>query len=292
MLGLLLVITACKKYNNQNFTYVPTLTTSNVTSLTQTTAQSGGIIVGTGGAIITSSGVCWSTNPNPTLDLTTKTINTNNNTGSFTSNLTGLTLNTTYYIRAYAKNSVGIGYGNQVSFTTPTYIIGQSYGGGIVFYIDNTGLHGLIAAATDQNKLSDQTTWNYNNINLITNAISLTNGSANTTLIINTQGNSGSYAALLSKIYNGGGFNDWFLPSTNQLQTLFSAESALQTIASDNNKVDSFSASFSGGAYWSSTVASQDGAFVVSFQSGLSQVFSKSANNSSGYALVRSIRAF
>jgi hypothetical protein len=285
-----LIISGCKKDSTQNFTYVPTLTTANVTSLTQTTAQSGGDIVGDGGSTIISSGVCWDTNPNPTINLTTKTVNANNNTGNFVSNLSGLTINTTYYLRAYANNSVGTGYGNQVTFTTPTYLIGQSYGGGVIFYIDNTGIHGLIAAATDQNKITDQTTWNYNNIDLVTNAISLTNGSNNTQLIINVQGNSGNYAALIAKNYNGGGFNDWFLPSVNQLQTLFSAVATLQPSSYNVNSNAIFYASF-GGIYWSSSEASKDGAYVVGF-TGQSQVFSKSANNSSGYALVRTIRAF
>jgi len=284
--------TSCKKESTKTFTYIPELTTANVTSITQTTALSGGNILGNGGSSIISSGLCWSTSPNPTVDLSTKTANVNNNTGNFTSSLTGLTLNTTYYVRAYANNSVGTGYGNQVSFVTPTYVIGQSYGGGRIFYVDSTGQHGLIAAATDQDKITDQTTWNYNNVYLITNATSLTNGSANTQLIINAQGNSGSYAALLAKNYKGGGFNDWFLPSVNQLQTLFTYVS---TLTPTNDVVTNdviFYASFTGGYYWSSTETSPSNAFVVSFANGQSANFLKSAGNNTGYALVRSVRAF
>jgi uncharacterized protein (TIGR02145 family) len=96
---------------------IPTLTTTAVTAITQTTATSGGNITSDGGASVTARGVCWSTSVNPTISLSTKTTD-GSGTGSFTSSLTGLTANTTYYVRAYATNSVGTAYGTQVSFTT------------------------------------------------------------------------------------------------------------------------------------------------------------------------------
>ena len=56
--------------------------------------------------------------------------------GSYTSNLTGLTSNTTYYVRAYATNIAGTGYGNELSFTTtPGFAIGDTYQGGIIAYL-------------------------------------------------------------------------------------------------------------------------------------------------------------
>jgi uncharacterized protein (TIGR02145 family) len=96
---------------------LPTLTTTVSSSITQTTAISGGTISNDGGAAINARGICWSTNPNPTIALSTKT-NDGAGTGTFTSNLIGLTANTIYYIRAYATNSVGTAYGNQLNFTT------------------------------------------------------------------------------------------------------------------------------------------------------------------------------
>ncbi|RPH33344.1 MAG: hypothetical protein EHM93_05180 [Bacteroidales bacterium] len=95
---------------------LPTLTTSAVSSISQVSATCGGIITSDGGATIIARGICWSTNQNPTnLDYTT-TDGAGN--GIFISNLTILTANTTYYVRAYATNSVGIAFGNQISFTT------------------------------------------------------------------------------------------------------------------------------------------------------------------------------
>jgi uncharacterized protein (TIGR02145 family) len=97
----------------------PQLTTTNVGSITSNTASSGGNISTDGGADITARGICWSTSQNPTITLVTKTSN-GSGIGSFSSNLTGLTANTTYYIRAYATNSSGTFYGNQISFKSGT----------------------------------------------------------------------------------------------------------------------------------------------------------------------------
>jgi len=94
----------------------PTVSTSSVTNITQTTATSGGNVTSDGGSSVTARGVCWSASPNPTLINSHTTIGTG--TGQFTSNLTGLTPNTLYYVRAYAINSVGTAYGNDNSFTT------------------------------------------------------------------------------------------------------------------------------------------------------------------------------
>ncbi|MCF8317286.1 MAG: hypothetical protein K9I02_00945 [Haliscomenobacter sp.] len=96
---------------------IPTLTTSAITAITTTSATSGGNITSEGGASITSRGVVWSTSTNPTITLTTKTSD-GTGTGSFTSLLTNLTPKTTYYVRAYATNSAGTGYGNEITFTT------------------------------------------------------------------------------------------------------------------------------------------------------------------------------
>ncbi len=92
------------------------LTTDNITSITSTSAVSGGNITNDGGSPITARGVCWSTLQNPTIADNKTSDGTG--TGSFTSNITGLTPSITYYVRAYATNSIGTNYGNDVSFTT------------------------------------------------------------------------------------------------------------------------------------------------------------------------------
>jgi len=95
---------------------LPTVTTTSVSDITENSAQSGGNITDNGGALVTARGVCWSTSQNPTTANDT-TLN-GNGIGNFTSSLSELTQDTTYYVRAYATNNVGTAYGNEVSFTT------------------------------------------------------------------------------------------------------------------------------------------------------------------------------
>jgi hypothetical protein len=94
---------------------LPILTTVDISKITKTTAISGGNITSEGLSAVVARGVCWSTSENPTVDLSTKTFD-GNGTGSFSSTITGLTEGATYYVRAYATNSTGTGYGNQISF--------------------------------------------------------------------------------------------------------------------------------------------------------------------------------
>lgn len=104
----------------------PALTTSAVTNIGQNTSTSGGTITSDGGAAVTARGVCWSISPTPVL-VDSKTTD-GAGSGNFSSSITGLTANTTYYIKAYATNSVGTGYGNEITFTTQTGDIdGNSY---------------------------------------------------------------------------------------------------------------------------------------------------------------------
>ena len=94
----------------------PTVTTSPVTNITTASAICGGTVVSSGTATVTIMGVCWSTSQLPTIS-DNHTVDSSG-TGSYSSSITGLTQNTVYYVRAYAENSIGIAYGNQVTFTT------------------------------------------------------------------------------------------------------------------------------------------------------------------------------
>ena len=96
---------------------LPVVYTTFITNITETTAQSGGQVDSDGGEAVTARGVCWSTSTGPT----TADDKTEDGTGTgpFTSTVTGLTNGQTYYLRAYATNSIGTAYGIQLSFTTP-----------------------------------------------------------------------------------------------------------------------------------------------------------------------------
>ena len=95
----------------------PVVTTASVTEITISSAVCGGNVISGGNAVVTARGVCWSTSHNPTIS-DSYTVD-GNGLGSFTSTLTNLAPQTTYYIRSYATNSQGVtSYGEEVSFTT------------------------------------------------------------------------------------------------------------------------------------------------------------------------------
>jgi uncharacterized protein (TIGR02145 family) len=94
---------------------VPSVKTASISNASETSAKSGGEVVSNGGDIITARGVVWSTSPNPTVNLNTKTSD-GTGLGVYTSSIAGLTKNTKYYLRAYATNSAGTGYGNEILF--------------------------------------------------------------------------------------------------------------------------------------------------------------------------------
>lgn len=94
----------------------PSVETSAVSAITPTSASCGGEIISDGDATITSRGVCWSTGLTPT----TADAKTSDGAGagSFVSTISGLSVGTQYYVRAYATNGIGTGYGMAMSFTT------------------------------------------------------------------------------------------------------------------------------------------------------------------------------
>ena len=95
---------------------LPTVTTSSIGDITTNSAVCGGNVTSDGGSSVTAKGVCWSTAQNPTIN--SKKTNDGSGSGSYSSNLTNLSDNTKYYVRAYATNSKGTAYGETISFTT------------------------------------------------------------------------------------------------------------------------------------------------------------------------------
>jgi hypothetical protein len=116
------------------------VTTAAVTGVTTTGATSGGNVTSIGGSPVTSRGICYATTTNPTLANTV--VSGGAGAGSFVSNLNGLTPNTSYYVRAYATNTAGTAYGNQIAFVTtnPTAPTVTTAGSPIVsYYTANVG---------------------------------------------------------------------------------------------------------------------------------------------------------
>jgi hypothetical protein len=110
VLMILLIIHSCRKE------LVPVLETSEVINLSINSAVSGGIILDEGSGAVVTSGVCWSKDTIPTIE-DSKTCD-QITSGEFTSTLTGLDVATEYFVRAYATNKTGTGYGAEISFRT------------------------------------------------------------------------------------------------------------------------------------------------------------------------------
>jgi len=116
-LTLILGVSNCSKDDTtNNYNTAPVLSTSTVTSITETSAISGGTISSNGGATVTEKGIVWGTSHNPTT--ADSKITSSVSVNAFIIPITGLASNTTYYVRAYATNSVGTGYGTEQTFTT------------------------------------------------------------------------------------------------------------------------------------------------------------------------------
>ena len=92
----------------------PIITTNLIINITKVSATSGGTVISDGGSPITVKGICWSTNTNPTI--TDSKTSDGTGSGNFISKLTGLKIGTKYYVRAYATNTNGTSYGNEISF--------------------------------------------------------------------------------------------------------------------------------------------------------------------------------
>ena len=104
----------------QTTAIAPSVTTADLSNILTTSATSGGNVTSDGGSAVTARGVVWSTSTSPTITLTTKTID-GSGAGTFVSSITSLTAGKTYYVRAYATNSIGTSYGAELSFSAKAF---------------------------------------------------------------------------------------------------------------------------------------------------------------------------
>jgi uncharacterized protein (TIGR02145 family) len=229
---------------NEELTF-PVITTNELIEIFSNHAISGGNITSDGGAEVTERGVVWGTSPNPTINLETKTQN-GGGTGNFSSYVYGLSLGVEYYLRAYATNSVGTAYGDEIVFET-SYAIGQQGpAGGLIFYDKGFYSDGWRYLEANQTDFSFggvvwwNGTWNYQNEIGISPNSNLGDGKANTLLIIEANNNLNNAAKVCNDfVYNG--YSDWYLPSIGELELM------CQNLYSEG--IGNFADSF----YWSST---------------------------------------
>ncbi|HIG32347.1 MAG TPA: DUF1566 domain-containing protein [Flavobacteriales bacterium] len=167
------------------------------------------------------------------------------------------------------------------SALSQTSVVGQYKYGGVVFWVDGTGQHGLVCSIEDQ---SSGIQW-YNGANLDVKAMreGAFGGASNTERITGAQG-SGAYAAFICAQYTGGGYGDWYLPAKEELNQMRLNKTIINTTAIANG-----GSSFTPAGYWSSTENDVDNvnAWVQFFYTGLQWISSKSVSND-----VRAVRAF
>ncbi len=187
-----------------------------ITSATHTKATIAYEISSDGGNAITENGICYSTSQNPTTS-DTKIAAATNGVGTYSISISGLNTSTKYYVRAYAINSIGTAYGSETNFTTKTITPGDKYAGGIVFYLDATGLHGLVSA---EQGLGMSAKWGCKGVSITGTGTAIGTGQANTTAIVNACSTPEIAARLCDTlVYNG--YSDWFLPSRDELAEMF-----------------------------------------------------------------------
>lgn len=182
-LGIIVLFFSALSINSCEKEEVPILTTTPITNIGGTTAISGGTITSEGSGTVLSRGVCWSTKPTPTID-DNKTMD-DAGAGTFTSTLTGLSGATTYYVRAYAKNGSGVGYGMTMSFTT----LGQVPTTNSIPATNITTSSATLNGTVNSNHLSTVVTFEYGKTidygNTVTAPSSPVTGSISTNISVN-----------------------------------------------------------------------------------------------------------
>jgi hypothetical protein len=222
----------------------------------------------------TQTQIIW--NWNPVSNATGYKWNTTNDYSSatdmgsaITKTETGLTPNTTYTRYIWAYNICGASLVTTMTCqTSQSFTIGQNYGGGVIFWIDDTGQHGLISATSDQ---STGALWGCYGTTIGT-SYAIGTGQANTTAIVNGCSEAGTAARICNDLVLNG-YSDWFLPSKDELNQMYEQRTAI--------------GGFTIHWYWSSFEYNPNNAWVQSFTSGNQDIGFKS----NAYH-VRAVRAF
>jgi len=199
---------------------------------------------------------------------------------SINANINGLTLGTVYHFRVKSVNSMGTNYSSDMTLTTSTgYSIGDTYQGGIIFFLTGTypNQHGLVCTETDQ---STGAQWGCSGT-IITGAdgTSIGTGNQNTIDIINDCSSLG-IAAQICYDLDLNGYNDWFLPSKDELGLIFT-----------NLKANNIG-NFKDGYYWSSSELGIYFAWRCNFVDGQFNQWDKNRPSTISNTSVRAVRAF
>lgn len=222
---------------------LPILSTTDISSLSSTSASSGATVVYDGSLTGSAKGVCWSTSTNPTIALDTKTIETTTDISSYSSSITGLIAKTTYYMRSYISTSAGTAYGDEIVFRT--IVSGDDFGGGVVGYILGPGVAGYnknvqkAYIARNPGPSYKLSTSNFAPITSLNHGT----GDANTQAIIGQNASDDvTYAARicadLSIIdpVDGAIYDDWFVPSKEELAAVLGLRGRIGVSTQNNGE--------------------------------------------------------
>ena len=259
-----------------SFTTLPTapvITTQAVSNILETTATGNGNIIELGAPNPTQHGVCWNTTGNPTISDSKTEDGSISATGAFTSNITGLLSNTTYYVKAYATNITGTVYGQEVNFTTyqmpgvstlaVSNITGTSAtGNGNIILISNPSItqHGICWNTSGNPTINDNKTLEGNMLTTGTYSSSLTNLLSNTTYYVKAYATNslgtvyGSEVSFTTNRFNGSGTSaDPYQVSTlDELKAIADNTSYLSKYFIQTANIDaSATSTWNSGAGWS-----------------------------------------
>jgi len=223
------------------------------------------------GSGVFERGICWGTSPNPTVSGNKMVVGSGGY--GFTQVISGsLVVNQLFYARAYARTSSGIFYSNEKTFKRLE--IGSTYAGGVIFYFDSTGQHGLVCAPSDQGNFQ----WGcYGTPDIVGTFTAFGTGQANTNLILSGCSQRPIAASVCDDLVLNG-YSDWYLPSLGELQLMYSNLHG-QGIGGFSNTAYSW--------YWSSSQGSPYSAWLMDFYNGGVYNYGKSNG-----ARVRAVRAF
>lgn len=253
-----------------------TVTTDPVSNIGAVQADFSGDVTSDGGSMVTERGFVYATDPSPNLTDDVEIVGSG--TGPFSASISGLSIGQTYYVRAYATNSSGTVYGNEVSFqTNSTFSVGDpGPAGGLVFYDKGFYSNGWRYMEANPADLSTGTDWGCSGTLIPGSQPSaIENGPQNTQdIVANCSGT--NIAARLCDTYSLNGFNDWFLPARQELDQMY-INLHTQGLGSFNGL----------STYWSSTENNNISAQGVSFNSG-----NTINNNKNSSYRVRAARRF
>ncbi|MCH8546286.1 MAG: DUF1566 domain-containing protein [Cryomorphaceae bacterium] len=223
------------------------------------------------GAGVLSRGFAWGSSSNPTVDDNDVPV-AGTEDGTFNVDLSGLDESTLYHYRAYVRTNSGYVYGNNRTVETlGPPAVGEMGPGGLIIWLDGSG-GGLVAAPESTEWTNVQ--WGCGGTLVNASAQNEGQGSANTTAILNGCSEADIAAALCNElVYDG--YEDWFLPSRNELGRMY--------INLKDKNLGGLSSEF----YWSSTEVDDNAAIFADFNNG-----GLSSGDKSNSFRVRAVRAF